>query len=86
MSRPDATERNEQMHGTTLPKIAAATALAGAALGATPLAQAGVSQPQKHPEIIGVLNAPRIIGVLKHPEIIGVLKHRTITIRKAGGS
>jgi hypothetical protein len=83
------------MRGTTLPKLAAATALAGAALGVTPLAQAGVAQPQKHPQIIGVLNAPQIIGVLdrpqiigvlKHPEIIGVLKHRTIVIRKAGGS
>jgi hypothetical protein len=72
-STPDATERNEQMHVTTLPKLAAATALAGAVLGVTPLAQAGVAQPQKHPEIIGVLNAPQIIGVLDTPQIIGVL-------------
>ena len=61
------------MHGTTLPKLAAATALAGAALGVTPLAQAGVAQPQQHPEIIGVLTAPQIIGVLDRPQIIGVL-------------
>ena len=75
------------MRGTTLPKLAVATAPAGAALGLTPLAQASVDKPQsdpriigvlQHPEIIGVLNSPRIIGVLKHPGIIGVLKHREI--------
>jgi hypothetical protein len=63
---------------TTLPKIAAAAALAGAALTVAPLAQATPDRaPQKHPEII---------GVLKHPQIIAILKHRQIVIRKAGGA
>jgi uncharacterized membrane protein len=84
------------MHRIALPKVAAATALAGAVLGVAPLAQAAPAQQQKHPEIIGVLKHPEIIGVLKHPEIIGVLKQRqiigvlkhgnhVITMRKAGG-
>jgi len=64
-------------HRTTLPKIAAAAALAGAALSVAPLAQAKTARaPQKHPEII---------AILKHPDIIGILKHRQIVIRKAGG-
>jgi hypothetical protein len=79
------------MNATKLPKLVLATAVAAAALGATPLAQAGLGTPQKHPEIIavkhpdiiGVLKHPDIIGVLKHPDIIGVLKHPDM--RKAGG-
>jgi uncharacterized membrane protein len=75
------------VHRIALPKVAAATALAGAVLGVAPLAQAAPAQQQKHPEIIGILKHPEIIGVLKHRQIIGVLKHgnHVITMRKAGG-
>ena len=69
------------MHATKLPKVVVATALAAAALGATPLAQAGVGAPQKRPHIIGVLKRPHIIAV-KHPDIIAIL---TLGVRKAGG-
>ncbi len=79
------------MRTANLPKLLTATAVAAVALGATPLAQAGLGMPQKHPDkrphIIGVLKhpdkRPHIIGVLKHPDIIGVLKHPDM--RKAGG-
>jgi hypothetical protein len=81
------------MHATKLPKLVIATAIAAAALGATPLAQAGVGTPQKRPHIIavnqpniiGVLKRPHIIGVLNHQDIIGVLKHPDLNMRKAGG-
>jgi len=63
---------------TTLPKIAAAAALAGAALAVAPLAQAKPTRaPQKHPEIIAILG---------HPDIIAILKQRQTVIRKAGGA
>ena len=42
----------------------AVTALAGAALGSTSLAQAGIVIPQKHPEVSGI---PQ-----KHPEGLGI--------------
>jgi hypothetical protein len=79
------------MRPANLPKLLAATAVAAVTLGATPLAQAGVGipgkHPDKHPDIIGVLKHPdrhpNIIGVLEHPDIIGVLKHPDM--RKAGG-
>ena len=75
------------MHRIAFPKVAAATALAGAVLGVVPLAQAAPAQQQKHPEIIGVLKHAEIIGVLKQRQIIGVLKHgnHVITMRKSGG-
>ena len=75
------------MQRIALPKVAAATALAGAVLGVTPLAQAAPAQQAKHPEIIGVLKHPEIIGVLKHRQIIGVLQHgnHVVAMRKAGG-
>ena len=66
------------MRTANLPKLLARTAVAAVALGATPLAQAGLGIPQKHPD-----KRPHIIGVLKHPDIIGVLKHPDM--RKAGG-
>ncbi len=66
------------MRTANLPKLLATTAVAAVALGATPLAQAGLGMPQKHPD-----KRPHIIGVLKHPDIIGVLKHPDM--RKAGG-
>lgn len=67
------------MHAAKLKKIAAGTALAISALGATSVAQAGTT-PQKHPDTNG-----QIIGVLGHGQIIAVLKHHNlITIRKAG--
>ena len=66
------------MRPANLPKLLAATAVAAVALGATPLAQAGIGAPGKHPD-----KHPDIIGVLKHPDIIGVLKHPDM--RKAGG-
>ena len=87
------------MHATKLPKLLAATALAVVALGATPLAQAGLASPQKHPDIIAVKH-PDIIAVkhpdiiaVKHPDIIAILKHPdrlgglkfTLGCRKAGG-
>ena len=87
------------MNGTKLFKLVVATALAVAALGATPLAQAGLGMPQKHPDIIAVkhpniiailkhpdiiaVKHPNIIAILKHPDINGVLKHADM--RKAGG-
>ena len=66
------------MRTANLPKLLATTAVAAVALGATPLAQAGLGIPQKHPD-----KRPHIIGVLKHPDFIGVLKHPDM--RKAGG-
>jgi hypothetical protein len=75
------------MNATKLHKLVIAGALALAALGATPFANAGNG---KHPDgsasIIAVRH-PEIIGVLKHPEIIGVLKHPDcfLSMRKAGG-
>ena len=51
------------MRPANLPKLLAATAVAAVALGATPLAQAGLGIPQKHPD-----KRPHIIGVLKHPD------------------
>ena len=77
------------MHATKLPKLLAATALAVVALGATPLAQAGLASPQKHPDITAVkhpdiiaVKHPDIIAVkhpdiiaVKHPDIIAILKH-----------
>ena len=66
-----------------LPKTIAATALAVAALGVAPVAQAGVGVPQKHPEIIGVLKHRDLSGVKKHPDIIGVFNR--LQMRKAGG-
>ena len=79
--------------GTRLPKLVAATALAIAALAATPLAEAGLGIPQKHPDaqkrphIIAVLKHPEIIAVLKHPGIIAVLKHPDVLgVRKSGGT
>jgi len=38
------------MHVAKLPKLVVATALTVAALGATPLAHAGLGIPQKHPD------------------------------------
>jgi hypothetical protein len=78
------------MRTANLPKLLAATVVAAVALGATPLAQAGVGipgkHPDRHPDIISVLKHPdrhpEIIAV-KHPDIIGVLKHPDM--RKAGG-
>jgi hypothetical protein len=86
------------MHATKLPKLLAATALAVVALGATPLAQAGLGAPQKHPDIIAVkhpdiiaIKHPDIIAVkhpdiiaIKHPDRLGGLKF-TLGCRKAGG-
>ena len=75
------------MYATKLHRLVATTALALAALGATPFASAATG---KHPDgrasIIAVRH-PQIIGVLKHPDIIGVLKHpdRFVSMRKAGG-
>ena len=66
-----------------LPKTIAATALAAAALGVAPVAQAGTGAPQKHPEIIAILKHSELKGVAKHPDIIGVLKR--LQMRKAGG-
>ena len=66
-----------------LPKTIAATALAVAAFGVAPVAQAGTSAPQRHPEIIAILKHPELNGVAKHPDIIGVLKRAHM--RKAGG-
>ena len=78
------------MTGTKLPKLVAATALAIAALAATPLAEAGAGIPQKHPDaekrphIIAVLKHSEIIAVLKRPDIIAVLKHAEILgVRKS---
>jgi hypothetical protein len=55
------------MYAAKLHKLLVATALAGAALGLTPLAQAGDGTPQKR---------EHIIGVLKHPDIIAILELR----------
>ena len=79
------------MRTAELPKLLAATVVAAVALGATPLAQAGLGipqkQPDKHPDLIGVLKHPdrhpEIIAILKHPDISGVFKHPDM--RKAGG-
>jgi hypothetical protein len=79
------------MRTANLPKLLAATAVAAVALGATPLAQAGIGvpgkHPDKHPDLIGVLKHPdkhpEIIAILKHPDSIGVFKHPDM--RKAGG-
>jgi hypothetical protein len=82
------------MYATKINKLLVATALAGAALGVTPLAQAGDGTPQKRPHIIavkrphiiGVLKREHIIGVLKREHIIGVLKRADlIGVRKTGG-
>ena len=64
------------MHATSLPKLFAATALALAALGTTPLAHAGTGMPQKDPERIGGQKHPERIGGQKHPERIGGRKHQ----------
>ena len=67
----------------TKPKLVVATALAIAALAATPLAEAGLGMPQKHPD---AEKRPHIIAVLKHPGIIAVLKHPDVLgVRKSGG-
>ena len=79
------------MRTANLPKLLAATVVAAVALGTTPLAQAGLGIPQKHPDkhpdLIGVLKHPdkhpEIIAILKHPDSIGVFKHPDM--RKAGG-
>ena len=74
------------MYATKLQKLVITSALALAALGATPFASAGTG---KHPDgrasIIAVRH-PVIIAV-RHPNIIGVLKHPDfrVQMRKAGG-
>ena len=79
------------MRTANLPKLLAATVVAAVALGTTPLTQAGLAIPQKHPDkhpdLIGVLKHPdkhpEIIAILKHPDSIGVFKHPDM--RKSGG-
>ena len=71
------------MQGSKLSKTIAATALAVAAFGVAPVAQAGTSAPQKHPEIIAILKHRHLNGVTKHPDIIGVFNR--LQMRKAGG-
>jgi Spy/CpxP family protein refolding chaperone len=76
--------------------LAAAATIAVGALAATPLAQAGLGMPQKHPDGLGMpqkrphgLGMPQkqtsIIGVLNHPDIIAILKraHQVAPARDA---
>ena len=72
------------MYATKLSKLLVATALAGAALGVAPLAQAGAGTPQKREHIIAVKH-PDIISVLKREHVIGVLRQSDLDMRKAGG-
>ena len=70
------------MSATKLSKLMVATALAGAALGVAPLAQAGTGTPQKREHIIAV-KRPHIIAILKREHIIAILEQPDFLVRTA---
>ena len=73
------------MHARKVSKTVLATAVAAVALGATPLANAGIIAPGKHPDGVGVPQKLHGIGVpQKHPDGIGVPGTRQHGIRIPG--